>query len=57
MQPEWKKVAVLSKFLEISQQERNLQEALDVDDYIRMDHKEGGANMKNWVDSTQDRNY
>ena len=27
------------------------------EDNIRMDHEEIGINARNWVDSTQDRNY
>ena len=27
------------------------------EDNIKMDHQEVGINMRNWVDSTQDRDY
>ena len=57
MQPEWKKVGVLSKFKQVTLQERDVQEGLGVEDNIRMILEEIGINTRKWVDSAQDRDY
>jgi hypothetical protein len=54
----WKKVGVLSKFLQVHLQERPLGRPRHRwEDNIRMDLKEIGINTRNWVDLAQDRDY
>ena len=57
MQPEWNKVGVLSKFEQLSLQERDLQGGLDIEGktVFRTILKEIGINTKTWFDSAQDR--
>ena len=57
MQPEWKKVGVLSKFEQLHLQERDLlgRPRRRWEGNIRMDPKEMSINMRNGIDLAQDR--
>ena len=48
---------MLSEFLQVNLQERDLGGRRRWEDNIRMDLEETGINAGNWVDSAQDRNY
>ena len=49
MQPEWKKIGMLSKL--------NRKDWRRLEDTIKKYHKEIVASTRNWIDSTQDRDY
>ena len=57
MNPEWKKVGVLQNYSRKTYRKETLRRPRRRWDNIRMDPKEIGINTKNWVDSTQDRDY
>ena len=58
MQPEWKKVGVLSTFEQLSYRKETFRKARrgwenNITTYL----KEIGINTRKWIDSTQDRGY
>ena len=55
MLPEWKKVGIFSKFLQVNLQEKYFQEDLGGDWRTIFQWILIGTNTINWIDSTQDR--